>query len=114
MFIDVDFFAKLFTKAPLIIAGLIGGALAVLLGKKRSTIREKFFAIVIVLLSTFVTWYVTPIILLWLPTLETVEHSVGFVVGIFGIGIIEGLLNLVKKFTLNPLQTLKDLGILKK
>lgn len=108
-FPDFDLLSKLGLKLTHMIPALIGGALAIIFGRKRPTFRDKIKAVFIVIFGAIATGYITPIILAWKPNWESVEHSIGFVVGIFGMGLIEGLLNILKKFINNPLGTLKEL-----
>ena len=63
----------------------------------------------IVIIGAVVTGYVTPLILEWKPNWENTEHSIGFLIGIFGMGIIEGFMNLVKSFQKNPIKTIKSI-----
>lgn len=104
-----DVFAKIGLKFAHLITGLIGGGIALVFGKARPTLRDKIKAVVIVLLGAVATGYLTPLLLLWKPSLETVEHGIAFVVGIFGMGIIEGLINLVRKFQDNPMDIIKEI-----
>lgn len=105
---EFDLLSKFGLKLIHIIPALIGGIIAVLFGRKNRTTKEWFQSVFVIVIGSVATGYITPIILAWQPQWESVEHSIGFVVGIFGMGVIEGLLNIVKKFIMNPLATLKE------
>jgi len=101
--------AKLGLKSAHLITGLVGGAVGLIFGKQKNTLMGKLKSIGVVIVGAIVTGYVTPIILNVKPHWENTEHSIGFLVGIFGMGIIEGFINLVKSFTKKPIKTIKSI-----
>lgn len=108
-----DIFGKLGLKLAHILTGLLGGAVALIFGKTRPSLKEKIRAVFIVLAGSIVTGYVTPMVLLWKPTLIGVEHGIAFLIGIFGMGVVEGLLTWLSKFRKSPVQAIKDIKNLK-
>ena len=104
-----EMLAKLGLKSAHLITGLLGGAVGLIFGKKKTTLMGKLRSIGIVIVGAIVTGYVTPVILIAKPHWENTEHSIGFLVGIFGMGIIEGFMNLVKSFKKNPISTIKSI-----
>lgn len=104
-----DILAKLGLKMAHLITGFIGGVVGLIFGKRRPSFRDKIKATFIVIFGAIVTGYVTPLLLGWRPEWETVEHSIGFVVGIFGMGIVEAGMNFVKRLQRDPIGTIKKL-----
>ena len=102
-----DIIAKLGLKGMHLLTGLLGGAVALIFGKKRNTIPDKIHALCIVLAGAVCTAYFTPMLFVWKPSFENAEHGIAFVIGIFGMGIIEGIMNIVYKFKDNPIDTFK-------
>ena len=84
-----DFFAKIGVKIPHIITGLIAGAIGTLFNARPRTRVEKIKAYLIIASGAVVTAYITPLIVAWKPFFAEVEYSVAFMVGIFGMGILE-------------------------
>tara|TARA_R110002020_G_C15686704_1_gene719420 strand:- start:101 stop:442 length:342 start_codon:yes stop_codon:yes gene_type:complete len=103
-----DVIAKLGIKGIHFVIGLIGGAVALIFGKKRNTILDKIHALGVVIAGAVATGYITPLVFLWSPSLESAEHGIAFFIGIMGMGVIEGLLNVVNKFKIDPLGTIKN------
>lgn len=99
-----DMLAKLGLKSMHIITGLIAGIMSLLFNKKPKTISEKIKAYSVVIAGALVTGYLTPVILLKWNWLMSVEHSVAFCIGLFGMGIIEALFMLISKLKSNPLE----------
>ena len=104
-----EILAKFGIKAAHLVTGIIGGAVGLLFGKPRKGIIAKLRAIITVIVGAVVTGYVTPLIFIWKPELETVEHAIAFVVGLFGMGVIEGVFNIISKFKTNPIESIRDL-----
>jgi len=103
-----EMLAKLGLKSAHLITGLLGGAVGLIFGKQKNTLKGKIRSVGIVFVGAIVTGYVTPLILQWKPDWENTEHSIGFLVGIFGMGVIEGFINLVTSFKKNPISTIKS------
>lgn len=103
-----ELLAKLGLKLAHLITGFLGGAIGLIFGKRQKTPLGILRSILTVFVGAIVTGYLTPFILTIKPHWEDVEHSIGFLVGIFGMGIIEGFMNLVNSFTKNPIKTIKS------
>ena len=102
-------------KTMHLITGFLGGSLAIFFGKKVHTIRDKIRAFLTVVAGSVVTGFATPAMILWKPTWESAEHSIAFFIGLVGMGVIEGILNLVMKFKHKPVETIKEVkDIIKK
>jgi len=104
-----ELLAKLGLKSAHLITGFLGGAVGLVFGKQKTTFKGKLRSIGIVVIGAVVTGYVTPLILEWKPNWENTEYSIGFLVGIFGMGVIEGFINLVNSFRKNPISTIKSI-----
>ncbi len=104
-----EILTKIGLKLGHVIIGLLGGAIALVFGHKRPTFRGKVRAVFIVILGAIATGFITPAILTLHPLWVNLEHAIAFVVGIFGMGLIEALLNLVTKFKDSPINTISDI-----
>ena len=104
-----ELLAKLGIKGVYLITGLIGSSVALLFGRKIKTWRDKLKAVIFVLAGSVVTWFVTPLVLVWHPSWAGAEYSIAFVVGIFGMSIIRDLLNFIYDFGKNPMEYLRML-----
>lgn len=104
-----DFFAKMGVKIPHIITGLIAGAIGTLFNARPRTQWEKIRSYCIIASGAIVTAFVTPLIVAWKPFFADVEYSVAFIVGIFGMGILEGIYKIVQRFNTSPLELLETL-----
>ena len=104
-----DFIAKLGLKIPHIIAGIFGGVFIVFFGQRPRTLRDRIGAFTTVILSAVATGYLTPLILSVHPAWITGEHGIAFVVGLFGMGVIHGTLNIVNKFVTDGIATIKSI-----
>lgn len=102
-----DIFAKMGLKGAHLFAGLIGGAFVAFFGRKPITWREKLKAFITVIMSAILTGYLTPLVILKYPTWESAEHGLAFLIGLFGMGVVHGLLNVVQGFVEDPLGTFK-------
>lgn len=104
-----EMLAKLGLKSAHLITGLLGGAVGLIFGKQKNTLKGRLRSVGVVVIGAVVTGYVTPLILQWKPGWENTEYSIAFLVGIFGMGIIEGFMNLVTSFKKNPISTIKQI-----
>ena len=102
-----DFFAKMGVKIPHIITGLIAGAIGALFNERPRTRWEKIRSYCIIASGSVVTAFVTPLIVAWKPFFADVEYSVAFIVGIFGMGILEGMYKVVKRFNSSPFEVME-------
>lgn len=106
---DVEFWTKIGLKGGHVMTGLIAGIMGFLFNKKPSTITEKIRSYLVVLSGAVLTGFLTPLVLLKWDLLSDAEYSVAFVVGLFGMGIIESLFVLVNKLKENPLDIMKKI-----
>ena len=102
-----EMLAKLGIKGVHLITGLIGGSLALLFGKKIVTWRDKLISILFVLCGSIVTGFITPLVIIWIPSLGAASYSVAFVVGIFGMGVIRDIFYFLYDFGKNPLEYIR-------
>ncbi|QQV90424.1 hypothetical protein Harreka1_17 [Olleya phage Harreka_1] len=97
-----------YVKLPLIIIGAIGGALSVLFGEnKPRTLREYLKATSFVFAGAIVTNFLTPLAMHFIPSLVGLESAVAFIVGLFGVGVVKALFNVVKMLTTDFFGTIK-------
>ena len=104
-----SFLAKVGLKAPYLIAGVFGGIFLVYFGGRPKTVREKIKAIITVILSAVATGYLTPLVISVSPDLVTGEYGLAFIIGLFGMGLIHGLLNFINDFIKDWSNTLNKL-----
>lgn len=99
-----------FIKTPLLIIGAIGGALSVLFGTdKPRTVKEYLKATLFVLAGAIITNFLTPLIIHLMPSLDGLEHAIAFVFGLFGIGVVKALFNLIELLQNDFFGTLKNI-----
>ncbi len=99
-----EMLAKIGLKGAYLLTGLVGSSIALLYGRKIKTWRDKLKAVVFVLAGSVVTGFVTPLIIVWKPDWIGAEHSIAFVIGIFGMSIIRDIFNFIYDFGKNPLE----------
>ena len=109
-----EFFAKLGLKGVHLLTGLMGGVISLLYGNKVRTWRDKLKAVLAVLSGAVVTGYLTPLIILHKPNWVNAEHSVAFVVGIFGMSVIRSVFGFLYDFGKDPKEYLRMLRNAKK
>lgn len=105
-----EMLAKLGLSLAHLVSGLIGGVVGLIFGKKTvRTAKDKLRAFFVILAGAIVTGYITPLVFMWKPSWENAEYSIGFVIGLMGMGVIEGLINLITQFKTSPIDTIKDI-----
>lgn len=107
-----DILAKLGLKGIHLITGLIAGIMGLLFNKRPQTVRENIRSYMVVLFGAILTGYITPLVLLKFDFLLSAEYSVAFVVGLFGMGVIEGgfkIIESLKKDPLGVISSIKDI-----
>lgn len=104
-----DMLLKFGVKMGYLITGLIAGVMGLMFNKRPNTIKEKMRSYVVVLFGAVLTGYLTPLVLLNWKWLQEAEYSVAFVVGLFGMGIIETGFIVIKKVKENPLEIGKQI-----
>ena len=111
-----EILVKLGLSASHLVTGLIAGIVGLIFGKRSTeTIRDKVKVFTVIVSGAVVTGCTTPLLFIWKPQWEVAEHSIAFMVGLLGMGIIEGFLNVVTKFKTKPVETIKEVkNILKK
>lgn len=97
-----DLLAKFGIKLAHVITGLIAGSMGLLFNKKVLTRREKIRAYIIVVCGAILTGYLTPLLLVWAEWLQEAEYAVAFLVGLFGMGILEIIFDLIEGAKTNP------------
>lgn len=90
-----EILAKMGLKMGHLATGLIAGLMGFMFNKKPSNISEKIRSWVVVFSGAILTGYITPLVLLKWDFLESAEYSVAFVVGLFGMGIVESIFILI-------------------
>jgi len=109
-----DYLIKFGIKTGHLITGLIAGAMSLVFSQRPRNLREKVRSYFIVIFGSLATAYITPVIVLKWIWLQSVDYSVAFVVGLFGMGLIESIFALLYKFKNNPLavgKAIKDFFI---
>ncbi len=104
-----EILAKLGIKGIHLLTGLIGGSIALIFGGKIKTWRDQLKATVFVFAGAIVTGFVTPLVVSWRPEWIEVEHSIAFIIGILGMGIIRGVFSFIYDFGKNPMEYLRML-----
>lgn len=104
-----DVLVKFGIKTGHLITGLIAGVMGLLFNKRPQTMRQKIRSYFVVLSGAVLTGYITPLILLKWKWLIGAEYSVAFVVGLFGMGVIETLFIIIKKAKENPISTISSI-----
>ena len=104
-----DIFAKLGIKLSHLIIGFLAGGVGLVFNKKPSSKRAKIKIYVIIVSGAILTGFVTPVILLWQTWLTGAEHGVAFLIGIFGMGVIEATLSFLKVFRENPMESINKM-----
>ena len=98
-----------FIKAPFLILGAAGTALAILFGdKKPKTFREYIKSLGYVCGGALITNVFTPLLVKTVPLFIGFEYASAMIIGLFGIGLIRALLNLVGKLNTDFFGTLKN------
>ena len=101
--------AKFGLKSAHIITGLIAGAMGLVFNRRPRTLREKIKAYVVVICGAVLTGYLTPLVILKWEWLSHTEYSVAFIVGLFGMGGVQAMFNLLNRLKANPIPTLKSI-----
>ena len=91
-------------KTGHLVTGLIAGLMGLLFNKKPQNTRQKFRSYLIVLSGAIATGFLTPLALAKWRWLYDVEYSAAFVIGLFGMGIIESLFVLIIKLKNDPVE----------
>lgn len=104
-----DMLLKYGIKAGHLITGLVAGVMGLLFNKRPQTLRAKIRSYFVVLSGALMTGYITPLILLKWKWLIGAEYSVAFVVGLFGMGVVETGFIIVKKLKENPLEVINNI-----
>ena len=99
-----DILAKMGLKGVHILTGLIAGMMGLLFNNKPRNFRQKIRSYIVVVSGAILTGYVTPLVLIYFHILNGAEYSVAFIVGLFGMGLIEGLFALLNKLKNDPIE----------
>lgn len=100
---------KFGVKTGHLITGFIAGLMGMLFNKRPQTFRQRVRAYIVVFFGALLTGYITPAILLKWKWLIDVEYSVAFVVGLFGMGLIESIFVIINKLKNDPLSVIERL-----
>lgn len=107
-----DILLKLGLKAGHLITGLIAGIMGLVFNNRPRSFRQKIRSYFVVVSGAILTGYLTPLVLLKWTFLNGAEYSIAFVVGLFGMGLVESIFVLLNKLKDNPIEVgkaLKDL-----
>lgn len=107
-----DILMKFGVKTGHFITGLIAGIMGLLFNKRPQNFRQKVRSYFVVLSGAVLTAYLTPLVLLKWQFLNEAEYSVAFVVGLFGMGIVESIFMLIVKLKNDPVtvgQAIRDI-----
>lgn len=98
-----DIFIKGGLRFAHFLIGLVGAGLVVVIGGQTNewTLRKVINSLLIMIGGATVTMFGTPIIV-HLIHWDGLEYSVAFFIGILGMGITKGLLQIVVDFSKNP------------
>lgn len=99
-----DMLLKFGIKAGHLITGLVAGLMGLLFNKRPQNFRQKIRSYLVVLSGAVTTGFITPLVLVKWDWLYDAEYSVAFILGLFGMGIIESLFVLVIKLKESPLE----------
>ena len=102
-----DMLAKIGIKIGYLVTGFLGGAIALLFGVRPKNWRDKLKAVLFVISGAILTGFVTPLVLKWAPNWAGVEYSIGFVVGLMGMGILRDIFIVIRDFGKNPMEYLR-------
>lgn len=92
-----------------IITGGIAGAMALIFNKYPRSKREKLKAFAIVFGGAVTTAFLTPLALVYIPVLQKAEYGVAFIIGLFGMGVLEGVYKIMQAFIVDPYGTIVKL-----
>lgn len=95
----VGLWASLKLKTGVLLAGLAGGVLSVFHEKESIS---WWHAWVMLLTGALTAGFITPLAGRWLGLGEGLENSVGFVIGLTSMRLIELLLNIIEALSKNP------------
>ena len=109
-----DFLLKIGLKIPHFFVGLLAGIVGLLFNKRLFTLRDKVRAFLIVMSGSLVTGFITPLVFAWEPLLRPAEYGIAFLIGLFGMGIVQSLLSFLVEFSKDPKGTLSSLFGIKK
>lgn len=99
-----------FIKTPLLIIGAIGGAMSVLFGANKPTdFRGYIKASLFVFAGAVITNFLTPLSIHLMPSLDGLEYSIAFIVGLFGVGVVKALFSVVTMLSTDFFGTIKKI-----
>jgi hypothetical protein len=104
-----DFFFKTGVKISHFIVGLLAGIITLIFNKRLFTLKDRIRAFIVVASGAVVTAFITPLIIVWQPFMLPAEHGIAFLVGLFGMGVIQSLLSFLVAFTNDPSGTLSNI-----
>ena len=106
---ELDLLVKSGLKGGHFLFGFIAGIVGLMFSQKPDSWRGRLRLFFIFIAGTVTTGVLTPLVLLKWQWLLSAEYSVAFVVGLFGMGLIEAGFRLITKLKQNPLSVLKSL-----
>ena len=104
-----DILAKFGLKIPYLITGAIAGVMGMVFNNKPRTTRQKIRSYVVVISGAVLTGYLTPLVFLYWEDLRSAEYSVAFILGLFGMGLIETIFVILNKLKDNPIDVIKSI-----
>ena len=109
MITDIDLLVKGGLKGGHFLFGFIAGVVGLMFSQKPQNNKQRLKLFFIFLCGTVSTGILTPLVLLKWEWLLTAEYSVAFVIGLFGMGLIEAAFKILNNLKQHPLQVLKSL-----
>ena len=107
--VDIDLLVKSGLKGGHFLFGFIAGVVGLMFSQKPNSWRGRLRMFFIFIAGTLTTGMLTPLVLLKWQWLYTAEYSVAFVIGLFGMGLVEAGFRIITKLKQNPLSVLKSL-----
>lgn len=104
-----EYLMKAGIKLSHFVVGLLAGIITLIFNKRLFTLRDKVRAFFVVASGAIVTAFLTPLIIVWQPFLLPAEHGIAFLIGLFGMGVIQSLLSFLTDFSKDPKGTLSSL-----
>lgn len=104
-----DYLLKTGIKLSHFIVGLLAGIITLIFNKRLFTLRDKMRAFIVVTSGAVVTAFLSPLVLVWWPFLQPAEHGIAFLIGLFGMGVIQSLLSFLVEFSKDPKGTVSEL-----
>lgn len=102
-----EYLIKFGLKTGHFISGFVAGIVGIIFNKDDT--RSKFRKWSIVCFGAICTGYLTPLVIKKWDWLLDVEYSVAFVVGLFGMGLIESVFVIINKLKNDPLSVIERL-----